>query len=119
MSKFDRNQIKDGWEKLCTNKQTHRQTDRQTNRHYEKNGHLAVNQKPCTWQTNETILCKPSQAHVLNHKIMKPAVASKVGKSVSELRFIHEVQIFFYQPQTICNASETHSETAYQHNTRM
>jgi len=28
--------IKDGWEKLCTNKQT--------NRHYENNGHLAVNQ---------------------------------------------------------------------------
>jgi len=22
MSKFDRNRIKDGWEKLCTNKQT-------------------------------------------------------------------------------------------------
>jgi len=22
MSKFDRNSIKDGWEKLCTNKQT-------------------------------------------------------------------------------------------------
>ena len=38
MSKFDRNRIKDGWEKLCTN----RQTDRQ--RHYENNGHLAVNQ---------------------------------------------------------------------------
>jgi len=36
MSKFDRNRIKDGWEKLCTNKQT--------NRHYENNGHLAVNQ---------------------------------------------------------------------------
>jgi len=30
----------DGWEKLCTNKQT----DRQTDRHYENNGHLAVNQ---------------------------------------------------------------------------
>jgi len=30
MSKFDRNRIKDGWEKLCTNKQTNRQTDRQT-----------------------------------------------------------------------------------------
>jgi len=27
MSKFDRNRIKDGWEKLCTNKQTNRQTD--------------------------------------------------------------------------------------------
>jgi len=27
MSKFDRNRIKDGWEKLCTKKQTHRQTD--------------------------------------------------------------------------------------------
>jgi len=26
MSKFDRNRIKDGWEKLCTNKQTDRQT---------------------------------------------------------------------------------------------
>jgi len=25
MSKFDRNWIKDGWEKLCTNKQTDRQ----------------------------------------------------------------------------------------------
>jgi len=24
MSKFDRNRIKDGWEKLCTNKQTDR-----------------------------------------------------------------------------------------------
>ena len=45
MSKFDRNRIKDGWEKLCTNKQTNRQTDRQTNRHYENNGHLAVNQQ--------------------------------------------------------------------------
>jgi len=31
MSKFDRNWIKDGWEKLCTNKQTNRQkTDKQT-----------------------------------------------------------------------------------------
>ena len=37
MSKFDQNRIKDGWEKLCTNKQP--------NRHYENNGHLAVNQK--------------------------------------------------------------------------
>jgi len=27
MSKFDRNRIKDGWEKLCRNKQTDRQTD--------------------------------------------------------------------------------------------
>jgi len=40
MSYFDRNRIKDGWEKL--HKQI--QTDRQTNRHYENNGHLAVNQ---------------------------------------------------------------------------
>jgi len=31
MSKFDRNRIKDGWEKLCTNKHTNKQTDRQTN----------------------------------------------------------------------------------------
>jgi len=30
MSKFDRNRIIDGLEKLCTNKQTNRQTDRQT-----------------------------------------------------------------------------------------
>jgi len=36
MSKLDRNWVKNGWEKLCTN--------RQTNRHYENNGHLAVNQ---------------------------------------------------------------------------
>ena len=35
MSQFDRNQIKDGWEKNL-----HKQTDR----HYENNGHLAVNQ---------------------------------------------------------------------------
>ena len=41
MSKFDRNRTKDGWEKLCTNKQT----DKQTDRHYENNGHLAVNQQ--------------------------------------------------------------------------
>jgi len=27
MSKFDRNAIKDGWEKLCTNKQTDKPTD--------------------------------------------------------------------------------------------
>jgi len=27
-----------------TNKQTDKQTNRQTDRHYEKNGHLAVNQ---------------------------------------------------------------------------
>ena len=27
MSKFDRNRIKDGWEKLCTNKQTDKPTD--------------------------------------------------------------------------------------------
>ena len=27
MSKFDRNRIKDGWEKLCTNKQANKQTD--------------------------------------------------------------------------------------------
>jgi len=27
MSKFDRNRIKDGWEKPCTNKQTDKQTD--------------------------------------------------------------------------------------------
>jgi len=40
MSKFDRNRIKDGREKLCTNKQT----DKQTDRHYENNGHLAMNQ---------------------------------------------------------------------------
>jgi len=26
MSKFHRNRIKDGWEKLCTNKQTNQQT---------------------------------------------------------------------------------------------
>jgi len=26
MSKFQRNRIKDGWEKLCTNKQTNKQT---------------------------------------------------------------------------------------------
>jgi len=31
--------MEDGWEKLCTNKQTNRQTL------YENNGHLAVNQK--------------------------------------------------------------------------
>ena len=37
MSKFDRNRTKDGWQKLCTNKQT--------DRHYENNDHLAVNQK--------------------------------------------------------------------------
>ena len=37
MSKFDRNRIKDGWEKLRTNKQT--------DRHYENNGHLAVKQQ--------------------------------------------------------------------------
>jgi len=30
MSKFDRNRIKDGWEKLCTNKQTNKQTDKPT-----------------------------------------------------------------------------------------
>jgi len=30
MSKFDPNRIKDGWEKLCTNKQTKKQTKRQT-----------------------------------------------------------------------------------------
>ena len=41
MSKFDQNRIKDGSEKLCTNKQT----DKQTNGHYKNNGHLAVNQK--------------------------------------------------------------------------
>jgi len=40
MSKFDRNRIKDGRGKLCTNKQT----DKQTDRHYENNGNLAVNQ---------------------------------------------------------------------------
>jgi len=26
MSKFDRNRIKNGWEKLCTDKQTNQQT---------------------------------------------------------------------------------------------
>ena len=41
MSQFDRTRIKDGWEKLCTNKQTLRKT----NRHYENNGHLAVNNR--------------------------------------------------------------------------
>ena len=35
---YDRNRIKDGWEKL------HKQTNRRTNRHYENNGHLAVNE---------------------------------------------------------------------------
>ena len=30
MSKFNRNRIKDGWKKLCTNKQTNKQTNRQT-----------------------------------------------------------------------------------------
>jgi len=30
MSKFDRNWIKDGWEKLCTNKQRNKQTNQQT-----------------------------------------------------------------------------------------
>jgi len=35
MSKFDRNRIKDGWEKLCTNKQTDKQTNKQTDRHYK------------------------------------------------------------------------------------
>jgi len=30
MSKFDRNRIKDGGEKLCPNKQTDRQTNQQT-----------------------------------------------------------------------------------------
>jgi len=30
MSKFDRNRIKNGREKLCTNKQTKRQTDKPT-----------------------------------------------------------------------------------------
>ena len=44
MSKFDWNRIKDGGEKLRTNKQTNRQ-----DRHYENNGHLAVNQYK-TWQ---------------------------------------------------------------------
>jgi len=38
MSKFDRNGIQDGSEKLCTNKQTDRQTD-SLDRHYENNGH--------------------------------------------------------------------------------
>jgi len=55
MSKFDRNRIKDGWEKLCTNKQT----DRQTNRHYENNGHLAVNQK-WVWFVHSTRRCGKS-----------------------------------------------------------
>ena len=32
MSKFDRNRIKDGWAKLCTNKHTNKQTDRQTDK---------------------------------------------------------------------------------------
>ena len=45
MSKFDRNRIKDGWEKLCTSKQRNKQTDR----HYENNGHLAMNQKETIW----------------------------------------------------------------------
>jgi len=30
MYKFDRNRIEDGWEKLCTNKQTNKQTDKPT-----------------------------------------------------------------------------------------
>jgi len=30
MSKFDQNRIKDGWEKLCTNKQTNKQRNKQT-----------------------------------------------------------------------------------------
>jgi len=30
MSKFDQDRIKDGWEKLCTNKQTNKQTNQQT-----------------------------------------------------------------------------------------
>jgi len=33
MSKFDRNWIKDGGEKLCTNKPSNRQINRQTNGH--------------------------------------------------------------------------------------
>jgi len=46
MSKFDQNRINDGWEKLCTNKQT--------NRHYENNGHLAVNHSN---ETNTVVYC--------------------------------------------------------------
>jgi len=45
MSKFDRNRIKNGWEKLGTNKQT--------DSHYENNGHLAVNQKLQRWIKKE------------------------------------------------------------------
>jgi len=59
MSYFDRNRIKDGWEKLCTNKET----DRQTKRHYENNGHLAVNQQSGTGDgknaDNNQWHCKP------------------------------------------------------------
>jgi len=70
MSKFDRNRVKDGWEKLCTNKQT----DRQTDRHYGNNGHLAVNQlqrifdlcviKMCL--TTQFMWIAPNLAHTCN-----------------------------------------------------
>jgi len=35
-------------------------------------------------------ISKPSQAHVLSHKIVKLAVALKGGRSVSQLRVYHE-----------------------------
>ena len=53
MSKFDRNGIKQGWEKLCTNKQT--------DKHYENNGHLAVNQQYGTFHHQFINLTKPSK----------------------------------------------------------
>jgi len=60
MSKFDRNRIKDGWEKLCT-------TKKQTNRHYENNGYLAVNQKVTFSQlpTTYCFYCQPCTCNTL------------------------------------------------------
>ena len=55
MSKFDPDRIKDGSEKLCTNKQT----NKQSNRHYENNGHLAMNQfsVKINKETHDSLAC--------------------------------------------------------------
>jgi len=83
MSKFDRNRIKDGWEKLCTDKQT------DTTKIF---GHLAVNQllEMTRWERRWT-LCSSGYAggqaaeRYWVHHVRLPSSTSNTAAAINQL----------------------------------
>ena len=96
MSKFDRNRIKDVWEKLCTNKQT--------DRHYENNGHLAVNQWIPCYRLKESHSFLRVQSQGLKGR-RPPGLPIAGSATVSELlEFVDEKLLFlrFFYWNFVC-----------------